>query len=164
MTSGAAAAVPQTKAIAAIVNAWRVIAARSYHFVIAVSKAKEVQSNRVKYWEVIADNFKERRLELGLRLSRRCERANDLDCRRASRQRKAFQLRLEEASWFSKAQVNRTTKCLPERRTREFQPCRFCFGIFLPATRSRTARRNFSRSAGLSMSSLRFIASATVLA
>jgi len=32
--------VPQTKAIAAIVNAWRVIAARSYHFVIAVWRAK----------------------------------------------------------------------------------------------------------------------------
>ena len=44
------------------------------------------------------------------------------------------------------------------------QPCRFCFGIFLSATRPRIARRNFSRSAGLSMSSLRFIASATVLA
>ena len=43
-------------------------------------------------------------------------------------------------------------------------PDPFCFGIFLTATRSRTARRNFSRSAGLSMSSLRFIASATVLA
>src|SRR6516164_2523664 len=45
-----------------------------------------------------------------------------------------------------------------------FQPCPFCFRIFLPATRARTARRNFSRSAGSSMSSLRFIASATVLA
>jgi len=58
---------------------------------------------------------------------------------------------------------NRTAKCLSER-TRQFQPCPFCFRIFLPATRSRTARRNFSRSAGLSMSSLSFIASATVLA
>jgi hypothetical protein len=50
------------------------------------------------------------------------------------------------------------------RKTRELQPCPFCFRIFLAATRSRTARRNFSRSAGLSMSKLRFIASATVLA
>ena len=49
-------------------------------------------------------------------------------------------------------------------RAREFQPRRFCFGIFLPATRSRIARRNFSRSAGLSASILRFIACATVLA
>ncbi len=49
---------------------------------------------------------------------------------------------------------------LARKRTREFQPGPFCFGIFLPATRSRIARRNFSRSAGLSMSSLRFIASA----
>ncbi len=40
MTSGAAAAVPQTKAIAAIVNAWRVIAPVSYHFVIAVVESK----------------------------------------------------------------------------------------------------------------------------
>ena len=55
-------------------------------------------------------------------------------------------------------------KMLVRKRTGEFQPGRFCFGIFLPATRSRTARRNFSRSAGFSMSSLRFIASATVLA
>ena len=52
-------------------------------------------------------------------------------------------------------------KMLVRKRTREFQPGRFYFGIFLPATRSRTARRNFSRSAGVSMSSLRFIASAT---
>src|SRR4029077_6123057 len=55
-------------------------------------------------------------------------------------------------------------KMLVRKRTREFQPRRFCFRILLPATRSRTARRNFSRSAGLSMSSLRFIASATALA
>jgi hypothetical protein len=47
-------------------------------------------------------------------------------------------------------------KMFARSRTREFQPCPFCFGIFLPATRSRTARRNFSRSAGLSMSSLRW--------
>jgi hypothetical protein len=53
---------------------------------------------------------------------------------------------------------------LARKGTREFQTSRFCFGIFLPATRPRIARRNFSRSAGLSMSSLRFIASATVLA
>ena len=48
------------------------------------------------------------------------------------------------------------------KRTREFQPRPFCFGIFLPATRSRTARRSFSRSAGLSASSLRFSAPAMV--
>ena len=55
-------------------------------------------------------------------------------------------------------------KMLVRKRTRELQSWPFCFRIFLPATRSRTARRNFSRSAGLSTSSLRFIASATVLA
>ena len=55
-------------------------------------------------------------------------------------------------------------KMLVRKRTREFQTCRFCFGIFLSATRPRIARRNFSRSAGLPMSTLRFIASATVLA
>ena len=49
--------------------------------------------------------------------------------------------------------ANRTGKMLARKRTREFQPGPFCFRIFLPATRSRTARRNFSRSAGLSMSS-----------
>ena len=55
-------------------------------------------------------------------------------------------------------------KMLVRKRTREFQPRRFRFGIFLPATRPRIARRSFSRSAGLSASSLRSIASATVLA
>jgi hypothetical protein len=39
------------------------------------------------------------------------------------------------------------------KRTREFQLRPFYFRIFLPATRSRTARRNFLRSAGLSASS-----------
>jgi hypothetical protein len=48
VTSGAAAAVPQRKATAAIVN---VIAARLYHFVIAVWRAKAAESRRVKYWE-----------------------------------------------------------------------------------------------------------------
>ena len=38
-----------------------------------------------------------------------------------------------------------------QKERENFQPCRFCFGIFRRATRSRTARRNFSRSAGLSM-------------
>ena len=59
---------------------------------------------------------------------------------------------------------NSPCKMLVRERTREFQPRRFYFRIFLSATRSRIARRNFSRSAGLSVSSLRFIASATVLA
>ena len=40
----------------------------------------------------------------------------------------------------------------------------FILAFFSRATRSRTARHNFSRSAGLPMSSLRFIASATILA
>jgi len=40
VTSGTAAAVPQTKAIAAIMNVWRVIAALLYHFVFAVWRAK----------------------------------------------------------------------------------------------------------------------------
>ena len=34
----------------------------------------------MKNCEVIADSVSKTRLELGLRLSRRCERANDLDC------------------------------------------------------------------------------------
>ena len=49
-------------------------------------------------------------------------------------------------------------------RCERFPIMPFYFGIFLSATRPRIARRNFSRSAGLSASSLRFIASATVLA
>jgi len=45
-----AAAVPQTKSIAAIVNVLAsVIGDRSYHFVIAVWRAKEAESLRVKY-------------------------------------------------------------------------------------------------------------------
>jgi hypothetical protein len=47
-----------------------------------------------------------------------------------------------------------------ENSSQRLREAPFCFGIFLPATRSRTARRNFSRSAGLSASRLRFIASA----
>ena len=38
---------------------------RSYHFPIAVSKAKEAESNRVKYWEIIARNLKKRGWSLG---------------------------------------------------------------------------------------------------
>ena len=44
MTNGAAAAVPQTKAIAAIVNILRNIAPPSYHFVIAVWSVVEAES------------------------------------------------------------------------------------------------------------------------
>ena len=35
-----------------------VIPGCSYHFVIAVWRAKEAESRRVKYWEIIADNLK----------------------------------------------------------------------------------------------------------
>jgi hypothetical protein len=31
---------------------------RSYHFPIAVSKAKEAESNHVKYWEIIIENLR----------------------------------------------------------------------------------------------------------
>jgi hypothetical protein len=41
--SAVAAAALQRRAIAAIVNPWRVIAARSYHFVIVVWRAKEAR-------------------------------------------------------------------------------------------------------------------------
>ena len=58
MTSGAAAAVLQTKAIAAIVNASRCICDRSYHFVIAEWRTNGAESNRVKYWEIIAADFR----------------------------------------------------------------------------------------------------------
>jgi len=44
----------------------------------------------MKYWEIIADNLSKAGLELGLRLSDWCQQANDLDCWRTSRQRKAF--------------------------------------------------------------------------
>ncbi len=33
--------------------------ARLYHFAIAVCRAKEAQSHRVKYWEIIGDNLSE---------------------------------------------------------------------------------------------------------
>src|SRR5205814_8399274 len=61
-------------------------------------------------------------------------------------------------------QTAKLGKMLARKRKREFQPCAFCLRIFLSATRSRTARHNFSRPAGLSMSSLSLIASVTVLA
>ena len=60
-----AAAVPQRNAIAAIVNAWRVIAARSYHFIIFEWRTNGAQSNRVKSWEIIARNLKKRGWSLG---------------------------------------------------------------------------------------------------
>jgi hypothetical protein len=44
----------------------------------------------VKYWEIIARNIKETRLEFGLCLNLGFLRANDLNCRRTSRGRKAF--------------------------------------------------------------------------
>jgi len=44
----------------------------------------------MKYWEVIADNLKESRMELGLRLSDCFQRMNDLGCWRTSWRRKAF--------------------------------------------------------------------------
>jgi hypothetical protein len=41
-----------------IVNAARVIATVSYHFVVAVWRAKAAESGRVKrYWKTIADNL-----------------------------------------------------------------------------------------------------------
>jgi len=57
--------VPQRNAIAAIVNAWRVIAARLYHFIIFEWRTNGAQSNRVKYWEIIARNLKKRGWSLG---------------------------------------------------------------------------------------------------
>jgi hypothetical protein len=44
----------------------------------------------VKYWEIIADDLKKSRLELGLRVSLGFSSANNLDCRCASGIRKAF--------------------------------------------------------------------------
>ena len=46
-------------------NVARLIAACSYHFVIAVWRAKEAESHRVKYWEIIARNMKKRGWSLG---------------------------------------------------------------------------------------------------
>ena len=57
------------KAIAVIVNAWRVICVGSYHFVIAEWRTNEAQSNHVKYWEIIADNLSKAGWSWGLRLS-----------------------------------------------------------------------------------------------
>jgi len=54
----------------------RIICARSYHFVVAALRAKEAESARVKYWETIADNLSKGRVECGLGLSRRLQRAN----------------------------------------------------------------------------------------
>src|SRR4029077_18649073 len=54
VTSGAAAAGPQRRATA-IVSVVRVIAGRSYHFLIAVWRAKAAQSDRVKVREIISE-------------------------------------------------------------------------------------------------------------
>jgi hypothetical protein len=53
VTVGAVAAALQRNATATIVNVSRVIAGRPYHFLIAVWRAKEAQSDRVKYREII---------------------------------------------------------------------------------------------------------------
>jgi hypothetical protein len=55
-----AAAVLQKNAIAAMMSVVaRVIAPRLYHFVVALCRAKEAQSARVKYWEIIGNNLSE---------------------------------------------------------------------------------------------------------
>ena len=46
-------------------NAERVIAPRSYHFVIAVRRAKEAESAAREVWEIIADNLKKACWSLG---------------------------------------------------------------------------------------------------
>jgi hypothetical protein len=60
----------QTNAIAAIVNASRFIAIVHITFVIVEWRTNGAQSNRVKYWELIADNLSEAGWSLELRLSR----------------------------------------------------------------------------------------------
>jgi hypothetical protein len=47
------------------VSAERVICAGSYHFVIAVWRAKAAESARVKDWETIADNLSKAGWSLG---------------------------------------------------------------------------------------------------
>src|SRR6516162_4031920 len=39
--------------------------ARSYHFVVAVWRTKRAESQRVKYWEIIADNLHKAGWSLG---------------------------------------------------------------------------------------------------
>jgi hypothetical protein len=66
VTGGVVAAAMHRNATAAIANVLAsVIAARSCNFAVAVSKAKEAESNRVKYWEIIAENLKKRGWSLG---------------------------------------------------------------------------------------------------
>src|SRR6476620_6841186 len=67
---------------------------------------------------------------------------------------------LDEVAGAEKSGRKRTVSSAAERHVYTV----LCFRIFFPATRSRTSLRNFSRSAGLSMSTFRFIASATILA
>jgi hypothetical protein len=64
-----AAAVLQTKAMAAIVNVWRVIYARSYHFVIAMWRAKEAESAAREVLGNHREQSQQSRLELGLCLN-----------------------------------------------------------------------------------------------
>ena len=48
-------------------------------FVVAVCRSKKTESNRVKYWEIIADNLSKGWVEFGLRFSLGFQRVNDLD-------------------------------------------------------------------------------------
>jgi hypothetical protein len=58
MTGDDVAAAMQRNATAAIVKVFaRVIATGHIHFVIVEWRTNGAQSNRVKYWEIIADNL-----------------------------------------------------------------------------------------------------------
>ncbi|PYJ49228.1 MAG: hypothetical protein DME85_00435 [Verrucomicrobia bacterium] len=54
--------------------------ARSYHFVIAVWSAKEAESRRVKYWEIIADNLSQADWSWGCLSAIELPTANNLGC------------------------------------------------------------------------------------
>jgi hypothetical protein len=57
VTGGCVAAAVQQRRTTAIVNAARVIAPVHIIFLVAVWRAKETQSIKVRYWEIIADRL-----------------------------------------------------------------------------------------------------------
>jgi hypothetical protein len=58
----------------------------------------------MKYWEIIADYLSKAGWSWGWCLSDGFQRANDLDCRRAARRRKAFRCADEKLTAFVELQ------------------------------------------------------------
>ena len=69
---------------------------RSFPVAVAFSFIAASLRRNLELYNNIADNLSKTRWEFGLRFNRGFQRANDLDCGRASRRRKRFVVRSDE--------------------------------------------------------------------